>query len=106
MSCGSRHKLRVVMRTTISFLIAALMCAEAVAQNDSLDFPYRNMPEVYPSTKKLTLNGDLSVVMLDGAHRFIENKIAASVADRAKLWKRDLSSPQAYENSVEENRKH
>jgi hypothetical protein len=49
-------------------------------------------------------NGDLSVRMMDGAHRFVGRKIAESVAGRAKFWARDFSSRAAYEKSVEGNR--
>lgn len=38
------------------------------------EYPYSNMPDVFPGTKKLTWQGDLSVKMLDGAHQFIEKK--------------------------------
>lgn len=58
-----------------------------------------------PGTKLLTWKGDLSVKMLDSAHKFIEEKINESVSDRLKLWNRDLTSPSAYELSVEPNRK-
>src|ERR1035441_6118737 len=61
--------------------------------------------EVLPSTQPLTWDGDLDVRMMDGAHRFVERKIAESIAGRAKYWKRDFSSPAAYEKSVEPNRK-
>ncbi|MDZ4709977.1 MAG: dienelactone hydrolase family protein [Saprospiraceae bacterium] len=72
---------------------------------DDLNFPYKNMPDVFPGTKRLTWEGDLSVKMLDGAHKFIEEKIDESVSRRLKLWGRNLSSPAAYEISVEPNRK-
>jgi hypothetical protein len=63
------------------------------------------MPDVFPGSKPLTWEGDLSVKMLDGAHQFIEKKIDNSIASRAKYWKRDMSSGDAYEKSVEPNRK-
>ena len=72
---------------------------------DSLDYPFRKMPDVYPGTKQLTWQGDLSVRMLDGAHKFVEEKISETLEGRKKFWKRDLSSPQAYEMSVASNRK-
>ena len=59
---------------------------------------------VLPGTQPLDWDGDLSVRMMDGAHRFVERKIGESVAARAKYWKRDFSSAAAYEKSVEENR--
>lgn len=41
---------------------------------------------------------------MDGAHRFVERKIAELVATRGALWARDFSSPEAYARSVEANR--
>ncbi len=61
-------------------------------------------PKVLSGTQPLTWDGDLSVRMMDGAHAFVERKIAESIAGRAKYWKRDLSSQEAYEKSVEPNR--
>jgi dienelactone hydrolase len=57
-----------------------------------------------PGTEPLTWEGDLSVRMMDGAHRFVERKIAESMETRAQYWHRDLSSPAAYEKSIEANR--
>src|ERR1700722_1121784 len=61
-------------------------------------------PPVLPSTQPLTWDGDLSARMMDGAHRFVERKIAESGAGRAKYWTRDFSSHGAYEKSVQLNR--
>ena len=49
---------------------------------------------------------DLSARMMDGAHRFIERKIAESVSKRTQFWSRDFSSAAAYEKSVQSNRAH
>src|SRR4051794_31429329 len=57
-----------------------------------------------PGTRALTAEGDLSAAMLDGLHRFAEREIDRSVAGRPRFWKRDVSSPEAYEKSVEANR--
>ncbi|HEV2423683.1 MAG TPA: dienelactone hydrolase family protein [Terriglobia bacterium] len=56
-------------------------------------------------TSTLTWTGDLSVRMMDGAHRYTERKIGESVETRQRHWKRDFSSRAAYETSVEPNRK-
>jgi len=93
------------------FICVAMICftvrveAQIPANLDDINFPYKNMPAVLPGTTPLTWDGDLSVKMLDGAHQFIEAEIARSVSSRLKLWNRDLSSPAAYERSVEPNRK-
>jgi len=77
-----------------------------VFQADSIVNPYLNMPAVMPGTHELTWDVDVSAKMLDDAHVFIEKKIAESVDDRARLWNRNLNSREAYEISVEPNRKH
>ncbi len=57
-----------------------------------------------PGTEPLTWSDDLSVRMMDGAHRFVERKIAESARTRMSRWKRDASSPAAYIDSVAGNR--
>jgi dienelactone hydrolase len=57
-----------------------------------------------PGTRPLVEGRDLSTLMLDGIHRFVERKIDESVAARARSWDRDASSADAYERSVAPNR--
>jgi dienelactone hydrolase len=59
-----------------------------------------------PGTQPLSWNGDLSEKMMDGAHRFVERKIEESIRNRPQYWKREFTSPGAYEKSVESNRQH
>jgi dienelactone hydrolase len=66
---------------------------------------YSKMPEIMPGTIPLTMEGDLSVQMMKGAHTFIEKKIDESLITRSKFWNRNFSSREAYESSVEPNRK-
>lgn len=100
-----------IVKNKISLIGIVVFCfivnveAQISANRDDTGFPYRNMPEVLPGSKPLTWDGDLSVKMLDGAHKFIEEKIHESISNRLKLWTRDLRSPAAYEKSVEPNRK-
>lgn len=61
--------------------------------------------EPYPGTKPLTLEGDIASQMIDGVDRFLLREIEQSVEKRAKHWKRDFSSPEAYSKSIEPNRK-
>lgn len=91
--------------------IILMLCILAGAEGYPLQeqpgnsYPYQQLPEVMPGTKLLVSEGDLSIKILDGAHRFIDVKIKRSADHREKLWKRDFSSKEAYENSVEVNRK-
>src|SRR6267143_2118255 len=57
-----------------------------------------------PGTEPLIWEGDLSERMMDGAHRFVERKIEESIQTRQRYWKRDFTSRQAYDRSVERNR--
>ena len=71
----------------------------------AISYPYQQLPQVMAGTKLLVSEGDLSIKILDGAHRFIDEKIKQSGEHRSKLWTRDTSSKEAYEKSVEPNRK-
>ena len=99
------------MKNKISLICVVILCVISRVEGPSLsttadaNFPYKNMPKVMPSTKPLLPGGDLSEKMLDGAHKFIEEKINESIVNRLKLWNRDFSSQEAYEKSVEPNRK-
>ena len=59
---------------------------------------------VLEGTQPLLWEGDLSEKMMDGAHRYVEGKIAESVVARQKYWHRDFSSHAAYNKSVQPNR--
>lgn len=66
--------------------------------------PWLTFAQGLPGTQPLDWQGDLSERMMDGAHRFVERKIGESIEMRQRRWKRDFSSRQAYEASVEPNR--
>ncbi|MDR3635319.1 MAG: dienelactone hydrolase family protein [Isosphaeraceae bacterium] len=59
-----------------------------------------------PGTKPLDWTGDLASRMVDGVDRFLLRKIEHSEEGRAKHWKRDTSSVERYNASIEPNRKH
>lgn len=61
-------------------------------------------PSPLPGTQPLTWDDDLSERMMDGAHRYVQRKIAESLQNRKQFWHRDFSSQDAYEKSVEPNR--
>ena len=62
--------------------------------------------EVAPlaGTQPLTLTGDLSAQMVAGIDAFLMRETEQSVAKRAQFWKRDYSSSEAYDKSVQPNR--
>ena len=60
--------------------------------------------ETLPGTSPLTMTGDLAAAMVSGIHRFLDRETAAAPQNRAPFWRRDYSSPEAYEKSVAANR--
>jgi dienelactone hydrolase len=57
-----------------------------------------------PGTRPLALEGDPAARMLEGIDRYLARETARSVDRRTSFWKRDFSSPEAYEKSVAPNR--
>ncbi len=55
-------------------------------------------------TKPLEIEGDIAAQLVDGVDAFLLSEIERSVIDREKFWHRDFSSPEAYSNSLNENR--
>ena len=51
------------------------------------------------------MTGDIASELVAGVDRFLLKQIDESTAKRAAHWKRDFSSPKAYNASVEPNRK-
>jgi dienelactone hydrolase len=61
--------------------------------------------EPLEGTKPLTMEGDIASQLVAGVDRFLLRKIEESVEKRARHWKRDFSSADAYSKSIEPNRK-
>src|SRR5690625_5147144 len=82
-----------------------LLCTLPVAygQQDLVNM-LADPPGVFPGTEKLTWDFDVAGHIVAGAHQYIEQEIDRSVESRKPLWKRDLSSPAAYVQSVNPNR--
>jgi len=63
-------------------------------------------PETLPGTESLQWpEEDFSERLMDGAHAFVERKIAEAASQRPRFWKYDPSSVEAYNASIEENRR-
>ena len=62
-------------------------------------------PQPLPGTEPLTMTGDIAGALVAGVDRFLLRKIDESTAKRARHWKRDFRSAEAYNASVEPNRK-
>lgn len=61
--------------------------------------------EPLPGTQPLMMEGDIAAQLVDGVDKFLLRKLNESVAKRERHWKRDFSSKEAYEKSIEPNRK-
>ncbi|MFN0169996.1 MAG: dienelactone hydrolase family protein [Bryobacteraceae bacterium] len=61
-------------------------------------------PRQLKATKPLTLDGDISDMMIAGVDRFLLRELNASIERRKSLWRRDVTSNAAYQASVEPNR--
>lgn len=79
------------IRHAVALLVVSLATAPSWAQP-------------LPNTQPLTMAGDLADQMVAGIDRFLLRETAASVDRRASHWKRDFSSPAAYQASIAPNR--
>jgi dienelactone hydrolase len=61
--------------------------------------------QTLPNTKPLAMQGDIAAQLVEGVDKFLLREIDKSVERRARHWKRDFSSPEAYNKSIEPNRK-
>lgn len=84
-------------KIVLKMLACVLVCGLSRAGAGATELP-DTAPLIWPEA-------DLSERLMDGAHRFVEHQIEASVAKRTAYWKYDFSSPTAYEQSVEPNRR-
>jgi dienelactone hydrolase len=55
-------------------------------------------------TQPLKMEGDIAAQMVAGIDKFLLRELELSVERREKFWKRDFSSPEAYNKSIEPNR--
>jgi len=75
------------------FVVLATYCCVQFASAQSL-----------PNTPPLDTDADRSATMVSGIDRYLTRSTEESIAARAALWHRDLSSPQSYAKSIAPNR--
>src|SRR5262245_14001477 len=90
-------KLRLRFLPLLIALINALVPATAAEKKAEL--------QPLPGTQPLTMEGDIASQLVAGVDKFLLGEIDKSVERRQKYWKRDFSSPEAYNKSIEPNRK-
>jgi hypothetical protein len=84
------------MKTTLGFVCSSFLALSALAAERGATLPH---------TQPLTWEeADLSTRLMDGAHQFIERKIAEAAGKRAAFWARDFSSTAVVAKSVQPNR--
>ncbi len=79
---------------SLSFVFVGLL-ALPVWSADPITFP-----KILPGTAALTIDQPLDEVMVAGIDKFALLEIAAAREARAAKWQRDLSSPEAYQQSL------
>jgi dienelactone hydrolase len=93
---------KLTTAASLSALPAQKAAAEQVHVAQALDTP--PPPPVLPGTEPFTRQGDLAAQMVEGMHQYLLKQTTSSVEKRQSLWRRDFSSPEAYERSVVPNR--
>jgi dienelactone hydrolase len=91
-----------IARPALALLTA--LALTAAGRGQEVPKPITN-GEPLPGTKPLTMEGDIAAQLVEGVDRFLLREIDKSVERRAKYWKRDFSSAEAYNKSIEPNRK-
>ena len=87
--------------------LAAVACVSlGVLHQDTLaqEAPVDKAAAVLPGTEPLTAEVDLASAMIDGIDRFLLDETKAAAERRGTRWKRDYSSHEAYERSIEPQR--
>ena len=82
-----------------NFLICASVAMAAPQQVE------RTLPGTQPLLWPETTDAEMADRLMDGAHRFVDRKIALAITRRGRHWNRDTSNgPAAYEASIASNR--
>jgi len=80
--------------------IPAILCSCLIL---TTELPSQGPP--LAGTSQLDWTGDIASRLVDGVDKFLLREIEASVGRRARHWKPDFSSHEAYAKSLEPNRK-
>jgi dienelactone hydrolase len=94
---------RLMLTRRYALALGSLLLIAAGPLNAAEPQPAAGAP--LPGTQPLTWTGDLSLRMVDDLHKFADIETAASIERRARHWKRDFSSVEAYRKNIEPNRK-
>lgn len=103
-ACVAHRTARRLLTACLS--LAAACCFTWFVALDALaqESPADKTPLVLPGTAPLKAEGDLASAMVDGIDRFLLEETKAAAERRADLWKRDYTSHESYERSIEPQR--
>ncbi len=87
------------------FAIFYLLATCALAQDKTGVTTLSPPGEPLAGTEALQMEGDIAAQLVDGVDRFLLKKTRESLDQREKHWQRDFSSREAYEKSIQPNRK-
>ena len=84
-----------LMSVAALLIVGLLITLSTSAQNQT--------STALPGTQPLTLEGDIASILVNGADRFLVNKLKHSVQAREQHWSRNFSSKEDYQKSIEIN---
>jgi dienelactone hydrolase len=90
----------------VGLAVLALGCALAAGSSTfSAEPKPDSKSQPLAGTEPLMMEGDIASHLVAGVDKFLLRKIDESVAKRERHWKRDFSSAEAYDKSIEPNRR-
>src|SRR5258708_6504520 len=92
--------MKTTLRVVLGFMGLGIVCVSATPAAD------KPIIQLLPGTQPLTMQGDIAAQLVEGVDKFLLREIDGSVERRARHWKRDFSSVEAYNKSIEPNRRH
>ena len=93
--CQVLHLHHLPLRTSAYSAVFLVMAISATAAE----------VEPLPGTRPLTIEGDIASQLVAGVDKFLLRKTDESVTERERHWKREFNPPEAYNKSIEPNRK-
>jgi dienelactone hydrolase len=89
----------------LSAILILVLTLNFAAAQEPRDPKKAAEPTPLAGTKLLDMKGDIASELVSAVDKFLLKEIDKSVERRAAHWKRDFSSPEAYDKSIEPNRK-
>jgi dienelactone hydrolase len=97
-------KYQLLIPGIVIVLIARVMAQDVLLGTASLTAQGDPAAQM-AGTSPLTEQGDLAAKMVDGINDYLLRETAQVARDRERFWHRDFSTPEAYNRSIEPNRR-